>query len=104
MLGLDDSEHLTDEEDKTALGDCMSVDSWEHVQRHTKVARWSAKINVMIDGNTYPVMTHGTWAKALKSETRTGMAVATMDWSNANIWLSALVDKGDKQDLPEQPA
>ena len=28
VLGLDDGEHLTDEEDKTALGDCMSVDSW----------------------------------------------------------------------------
>ena len=28
MFGLDDGEHLTDEEDKTTLGDYMSVDSW----------------------------------------------------------------------------
>jgi hypothetical protein len=37
---------------------------------------------------TYPVMTHGTWAKALKSDTKTGMAVATIDWSSANIYQS----------------
>jgi len=28
VLCLDNGEHLTDEEDETTLGDCMSVGSW----------------------------------------------------------------------------
>jgi hypothetical protein len=40
-------------------------------------------------------MTHGTWAKALKSDTNTGMAVATIDWSKANIWLLAVIQASE---------